>query len=189
MGYSGTGGFSRSTSTPNLIIWAMPCQGVNGNSSTCWDPIWMSMVMQLTVIFGLRPKSGMNEMSCSSFIVESNRKKKNSRTGSTTSSRISTAELQNIVEKPWHQQHRDSTRKNYFLVWRLFAKFLTQLDFRPSSWEDRLTLFEGYLVDNKKQSATVKNYNSAIKSVLHEDNMKISEDQYLLSSLIRACHL
>ena len=33
----------------------------------------------------------------------------------------------------------------------------------------------------------VKCYISAIKAILKEDNIKVSEDQYLLSSLIRAC--
>ena len=47
----------------------------------------------------------------------------------------------------------------------------------------------GYLIDNKKQSQTVRSYVSAIQTVLKDDGIKISEDQYLISSLTRACRL
>ena len=93
------------------------------------------------------------------------------------------------MERFRHQQYRDSTRKNYYTIWKIFAKFLIKLDYRPNNWEDCLTLFVGHLIDNHKQSSTVKCYISAIKAVLQEDNNTIQEDQYLLSSLIRACKL
>ena len=48
-------------------------------------------------------------------------------------------------------------------------------------------LFVGYLVNNRKKSSTIKSYISAIKSVLRENNIKINEDKYLLSSLTKAC--
>ena len=47
----------------------------------------------------------------------------------------------------------------------------------------------GYLVHNKHQSSTVKSYISAIKTTLKTNLIDISEDQYLLSSLTRACRL
>ena len=86
-------------------------------------------------------------------------------------------------------QHRDSTKKNYYLVWKLFNEFFIKLDEKPRSWEDRLTLFVGYLISNNKQSATVKSYISAVKAVLLMNNIRISEDKFLLSSLVRACRL
>ena len=46
-----------------------------------------------------------------------------------------------------------------------------------------------YLIQNKHKSATIRNYVSAIKAVLQEDKVKISEDHFLLSSLTRACKL
>ena len=108
---------------------------------------------------------------------------------SSTTSRLSTAKITNIVEQLRLQQHRDSTRKNYYLVWRLFNNFIIKLDVRPSSWEDWLTLFVGHLIHEKKQSSTVKSYVSAIEAVLKTHDINIDEDTYLLASLIRACKL
>ena len=42
----------------------------------------------------------------------------------------------------------------------------------------------GHLIQNKRQSGTIKSYISAIKAVLMGANIKINEDQYLLTSLI-----
>ena len=128
------------------------------------------------------------------FVADKSKKKKKkgrSVSGSSTSSasRLSSSEIKNIVERLRHQQYRDLTRKNYYAVWKVFSDFFVHLDYRSKDWEDRLTLFVGYLIQNNKQSSTVKCYVSAIKAVLKEDNIKISEDQYLLSSLIRACRL
>ena len=109
--------------------------------------------------------------------------------GSSISSRISTVEITNIVERLKHEQYRDSTKKNYYAVWRVFSKFFINLDYRPQEWEDRLTLFVGYLIHKKHQSSTVKSYISAIKAMLKEDNVKISEDQYLLASLTKVCRI
>ena len=98
-------------------------------------------------------------------------------------------EITNIVEKLQHDEYRDSTKKNYYSIWKVFSQFYICLDYRPQSWEDRLTLFVGYLIQNKKQSSMVKSYISAIKVVLKEEKIKISDDQYLLSLLVRACRL
>ena len=97
--------------------------------------------------------------------------------------------MSNIVEQLKMQQHRDSTRKNYYLIWKIFNRFFIRLDVKPTSWEDRLTLFVGHLIDDNKQSSTVKSYISAIKAVLLMNNIDIAEDRYLLGSLIRACRL
>ena len=64
-----------------------------------------------------------------------------------------------------------------------------KLDKKPKTWEDRLTLFVGYLIETKKKSSTVKSYISAIKSVLIEDGREVHEDKFLFSSLTRACKL
>ena len=112
-----------------------------------------------------------------------------SRTTDTTNSSISTWGIKNIIEQLKSQRFRDSTRKNYYAIWKIFNQFFIRLDCKPSTWEDRLTLFVGYLVQNNRQSATVKSYISAIKAVLQEVNVKIHEDRYLLTSLTKACRL
>ena len=108
---------------------------------------------------------------------------------SSVSSKISTYEITNIIDELQHNQHRDSTKKNYLAVWRVFNEFFIWLDNKPSNWEDRLTLFVGYLVQNNKQSSTVKSYISAIKAVLNMNNIRITEDQYQLAAIIKACWL
>ena len=107
---------------------------------------------------------------------------------SSTSSAISTKELRDIVEKLKLQGHRDSTRKNYHAIWKIFSsRFYLSLDEKPVNWEDRIVLVSGYLVNDNKCPSTVKSYISAIKTVLKEDNIDISEDRYILNSLTKAC--
>ena len=106
-----------------------------------------------------------------------------------TNSSFSTRDMQMIVDRLRSQQYRDSTKKNYYVVWRLYNKFVIQLDNKPTNWEDRLTLFIGYLIDSKKQSSTVKSYISAIRATLQEIGVKLNEDQTLITSLTKACRL
>ena len=117
---------------------------------------------------------------------KSKRRKETSDTTSTTDS-ISTKEILNIVEKLKVQRNRLSTRQNYYGIWKIFNHFFIRLDHKPDNWEDRLTLFVGYLVENKKKSSTVHSYISAIKSVLKDDGIELSEDKFLLSALTSAC--
>ena len=74
--------------------------------------------------------------------------------------------MESIIEKLMCQQTRQSTSKTYLSIWHQFSYFLLKLDYRPAKWEDRTTLFIGYLVDNGYQSSTVKSYVSAIKKML-----------------------
>ena len=97
--------------------------------------------------------------------------------------------MTNIVERLKLLRHRDSTRQNYYTIWKIFSRFCLKLDHCPSTWHERLSLFVGYLVEDGKQSSTVKSYISAIKNVLRDDGIKIKEDQYLLTSLTKACKL
>ena len=98
-------------------------------------------------------------------------------------------EIRNIIEILKDQKHRDSTKRNYYAIWKVFNKFYIKLDCKPESWEDQLTLFVGYLVQNNKKSTTVKCYISAIKAVLEQLNIRIQEDRCLFTSLTRACRL
>ena len=76
--------------------------------------------------------------------------------------------------------------QNYYTVWRLFNKFFVKLDYKPDNWEDTLTLFIGFLIDQKKKASTINSYVSAIKKVLHQHKIKMKEDRSLLSAIIRA---
>ena len=108
---------------------------------------------------------------------------------SDTTSTISSAEIINIIERLKTERLRNSTRNTYHRIWKLFGKFYLRLDIKPSNWEDRIVLFVGFLINNKLQSAMIKTYISALRAVLAEDNIRVNEDHFLLSSLIRACKL
>ena len=97
--------------------------------------------------------------------------------------------MERIVENLKTQRHRSSTRKNYYSVWRCFNQFFVRLDRKPPSWEERLTLFVAYMIDNDKKSSMIKSYISAIKAVLANDGEKLNEDRMLLNSLTSACKL
>ena len=75
------------------------------------------------------------------------------------------------------------------MIWRSFNKFLQGLDSKPSKWEDRTTLFIGYMIDQGAQSATIKSYVSAIKCVLILDDYDWQEGRIALNTLTKACRL
>ena len=108
---------------------------------------------------------------------------------SCSSARISVNHMQTIIDRLMSQQTRKSTAKTYLSVWRQFNNFIIKLDRRPKLWEDRVTLFVGYLIDKGMQSATVKSYVSAIKRMLIDDKYKWKDENLALSSLTRACKL
>ena len=108
---------------------------------------------------------------------------------SSSSSTLSTAALQSIIENLRTQKFRNSTKMNYYGIWKNFNQFFLKLDVKPDNWEDRLSLYIGYLVENNRKSATIKSYISAIKAVLLNVNVELSEDKILLSSLTKACKL
>ena len=110
-------------------------------------------------------------------------------TGTSTSHVISTAEISKIVERLRLERHRSLTQAQYYCVWKLFNKFFIKLDIKPTSWEDRLTLFVGYLVHTGRKSTTIKSYISAVKAVLSTGHIKLKEDRALFNSLTRACRL
>ena len=104
-----------------------------------------------------------------------------------SSTTISTAALESLVHRLKFERNRSSTRKMYYGVWRCFNSFFIKLDDKPSFWEERLTLFVGYLIEQNRKSSTIKSYISAIKAVLREDDVILNEDRYLLTSLTKAC--
>ena len=104
-------------------------------------------------------------------------------------SSISTAVIQDIADKLKTQQYRGSTKTNYYFVWRKFNEFFVKSDVKPATWEERLILFVGYLIDKQLKSTTIRCYISAIKAVLREDGETLNENTYLLKSLTKACQL
>ena len=106
-----------------------------------------------------------------------------------TSSEISTSEIQTIVDKLKYGDQRLSTKNIYHSVWKHFNEFFIKLDSKPSSWEERLILFVGHLINNNRKSSTIRSYISAIKAVLAKDGHSLNEDKVLLKSLTRACKL
>ena len=101
----------------------------------------------------------------------------------------STSSIEKIIEDLKMKKYRDSTKKNYYAIWKMFNNFFIRLDRKPREWDQHLTLFVAYLIDNKKPSSTVKSYISAIKVVLQDNGIELQENQCLLTSVTRACHL
>ena len=61
------------------------------------------------------------------------------------------------------------------------------MDSKPETWEDRIILFTGYLIQCKLKSSTIKSYISAIKAVLRQDDIFINENKCLINALTKAC--
>ena len=97
--------------------------------------------------------------------------------------------MERIVDSLMMRQHRDSTAKNYLSVWRQFNKFVVSLDRKPKLWEDRTTLFIGFLIDRGMQSSTVKSYVSAIKKTLVLDGYDWDDKLVLVRSLAKVCRI
>ena len=108
---------------------------------------------------------------------------------SSNSSRLSTVEIQGIVEKLRRQCYRYSTKKNYYAIWRSFNQFIVHLDVKPLTWEDRLPLYIAYLIENRRRSATICSYILAIRAILKENDIIMNENQFLIASLTHACKL
>ena len=123
------------------------------------------------------------------FNLFSVRRKKKASTNSTRCSRISATSMEQIVQKLQMTQHRDSTMKTYLGIWRKFNDFVISLDKKPDLWEDRTTLFIGYLIDHGCQSTTVKSYVSAIKKMLVMDGYQWNDNLVLVRSLSKACRI
>ena len=106
-----------------------------------------------------------------------------------STSTISTAALKRVIENLKNQQHRQSTKNNYYNIWKSFNKFFLRLDVKPNTWEKHLTLYVGHLVHSKRKSTTIKCYISAIKAVLGYAGIKLKLDDALLSALTQACKI
>ena len=110
-------------------------------------------------------------------------------TSGESSSRISTHDMEMIVEKLVNQQTRKSTAKTYLSVWHHFNQFVLSLDIMPPTWEHRTTLYIAYLINKGRQSSSIKSYVSAIKKMLVMDKYKWKDEDVLLHSLTKACKM
>ena len=104
-------------------------------------------------------------------------------------SRISTESIKQILLKLQNQKNRSSTRSVYFSVWRKFNKFVVRLDKIPETWEERTSLYVGFLAGAGKKSSTIKSYISGIKSILEDDGYEWSDKDFKMTSLTKACRL
>ena len=124
------------------------------------------------------------------FIVEFNVKLSNyNATSSSHSSKISTQSVNLIIDRLLSQSNRISTSKAYLNIWRQSNKFLIQLDSKPKTWEDRVTMFIAFKIDKGMQSSTVKSYISAIKKILIDDGYFWEDKKMILGSLTKACKI
>lgn len=90
-----------------------------------------------------------------------------------------------IIDIIKYMKHTRSTRRKYHDIWINFNKFLLQFDRMPTTWEDRIYVYMAHLVDNRKQTSTIKTYLSAIRQILTSDGVELKEDKELLSSMMK----
>ena len=106
---------------------------------------------------------------------------------SSTSTTILTDAIEKLVERLKLERFRDSTRENYYKVWKNFNAFYIKLDKKPDTWEDKVILYIGYLIEQERSSQTLRSYLSAIRAVLIDDKYELKENKFLLSALTKAC--
>ena len=123
------------------------------------------------------------------LIAENKRRSRETSSTSSKSSKISIDEINAVIEDMRNRRHRGTTKITYMNIWRAFNKFLIRLDRRPPSWEERLTLYVGYLIGKGAQSCTIRTYVSAIRSKLADDDYELKERKLLFSALTQACCL
>ena len=104
-----------------------------------------------------------------------------------TNSTISTMVIKNIIERLKNDQYRDSTMANYYAIWKQFSDFYIRLDEKPTEWEDKITLFMTYLINNNRKSSIVKSYVSALRAILRINGIRLTTESVVLTALTRAC--
>ena len=105
-------------------------------------------------------------------------------------SKISTKQIEAIIERLKANQMRDSMVQNYLCIWRQFNNFLIRLDRRLKLWEDKAQLFVAHLIEHKAmQSSMIRSYVSAIKHTLLVDGYEWDDNKILLSRFTKACKI
>lgn len=96
-------------------------------------------------------------------------------------------ELYKRIKQRILQAHlKPRTRRSYHRTWVRMNKFLSEFDRLPPSWDDRMVLWAVHLADNRKFSATISSYMSAIRHVLAMDGIFVSRSNFQLAMIIRA---
>ena len=108
---------------------------------------------------------------------------------SSDNSRISTSAMYNILDRLKRNRNRQSTKDNYFTIWRLFNRFVLKLDNIPDNWEDRVYLFLTNLTYEGKQSSTIRSYLSAIRAILWDNQYELKNNELELKAITRMCKL
>lgn len=80
---------------------------------------------------------------------------------------------------------RPSTRKSYKRTWNRFNKFISKFDKIPPNWEDRIILWATHLADNRKKSATIKSYISAVRYCLALDGIRVTHQSCELAAIVQ----
>ena len=107
---------------------------------------------------------------------------------SSDSSKISAEYLQNVIDTYKIRHRKDTTLDNYIGVWRKFNKFIIAVDNVPDTWEEKISLYCGFLVEIcGLQSATIKSYVSAIKYILRSIDYFCDDQKILLSTFVGIC--
>ena len=138
-----------------------------------WDPLLTPVPQQLWPV----KKYGKFSNGINSILAKKRKADGSSKSSTSSSSRLSASHINNILEQLKYKQHRNSTMKMYHNVWCNFNKFLIRLDRKPTSWEDRVSLYGAYLVDQGIQSSTLKSYVPAIKHTLKTDGVPVGGQQ------------
>lgn len=81
---------------------------------------------------------------------------------------------------------RNSTRKAYKKTWNRFNRFISRFDVIPPKWEDRIIVWATHLADNKRKSATIRSYISAIRYCLALDGITVKHENCELAAIIQA---
>lgn len=81
---------------------------------------------------------------------------------------------------------RPSTRKTYKKTWDRFNRFISRFDVIPPNWEDRIIVWATHLADNRRKSATIRSYISAIRYCLGLDGVRVTHTNCELAAIIQA---
>ena len=78
------------------------------------------------------------------LIIVDEKQSNSRRSNASSSSTISTNAIINIVDRLKMERVRNSTKSNYYGIWKTFNEFYVRLDIKPPTWEERLILFAGF---------------------------------------------
>lgn len=79
-----------------------------------------------------------------------------------------------------------STQKSYKKTWDRFNRFISRFDIIPPKWEDRIIVWATHLADNRKKSATIRSYISAVRYCLSLDGIVVPHSNCELAAIVQA---